>query len=111
MVIAWYTQTFNGHFEIVLKTDFAAGAELKAKYTLTCEYPTTAQQCVVLVLHSPGVGVPGEERPVQCDYWRVWSNAKPSYRFHQQVMDKISAHYKTLIPSLKRLKIYSDGCR
>lgn len=109
--IVLFIQTFNGQIEIPVKTDFAAGNEMKAKNTLTCEHPTIAQQCVALVLHSPGVGVVGEERPVVCDYWRVWSNAKPSYRFHQLVMDKIAAHYKIIIPGLVRMKIYSDGCR
>ena len=89
--------------EITVKTNFAADNEMKAKKTLRCEHPTIAQQCVALVLHSPGVGVVGVERPVVCGYWRVWSIAKPSYQFHQQVMDKIAAHYKIIV--------YSDGCR
>jgi hypothetical protein len=63
------------------------------------------------VIHSPGECVPGKERSVVCDYWRVWSNAKPDTQFHQLVMRKIAAHYKTKIPTLTRLKVKSDGCR
>ena len=36
-------QTFDGATDIVVKSDFAAAAELKAKFTRTCEWPTTAQ--------------------------------------------------------------------
>jgi hypothetical protein len=88
-----------------------AVAELKAKYTATCEWPTTANQCVALVLHSPGACEPGKPRPVVCDYWRAWSNAKPNTQYHQLLTLKIAEHYKAKIPTLKRIKVKSDGCR
>ena len=84
---------------------------MKAKNISTCERPTTANQCVMIVLHSPGPLVLGEERKVTTDYWRGWSNAKGSYAFHQAMVKKIAMHYKELIPSLQWLKIKSDGCR
>ena len=84
---------------------------MKAKNISTCERPTTANQCVIIVLHSPGPLVLGEERKVTTDYWRGWSNAKGSYAFHQAMVKKIAMHYKELIPSLQWLKIKSDGCR
>jgi hypothetical protein len=84
--------------EIIIKTDFAATAELKAQYSATCEYPTSASQCVALVVHSPGGAQDiGEERPVQTDYWRAWSSAKPSHIYHQMFMDNIIKHYKVLV--------------
>jgi hypothetical protein len=104
-------QTFDGTTDIVVKTDFAAAAELKAQYTATCEWPTTAQQCVAIVLHSPGICRPGEERLVKTDYWRAWSSAKPSAVFHQLLMHKIGVHYKAAIPTLKKMKVKSDGSR
>ena len=104
-------QTFDGKTEIIAQGDFAATTEMKAKHVATCEYPTTCQQCVVLVLHSPGKVTVGEERPVVTDYWRAWSNAKPSAKFHQKVMVKITLHYKKIIPGLKIVKILTDGCR
>ena len=104
-------QTFDPLEEIVVKTDFAAGADLKAKHTATCENPTRSNQCVAIVLHSPGPLKLGEDREVVTDYWRIWSNAKPSYRFHQLVMEKITKHYKnSILPGLKVVNIQSDGC-
>ena len=111
MNLCFAFQTFDGQVSIIIQTDFAATTEMKAKNVATCEYPTTAQQCVVIVLHSPGKGVEGKERPVQTDYWRAWSNAKPSYHFHQKVIEKIVLHYKEMIPGLTTVHVKSDGCR
>ena len=98
--------------DIVVKTDFAAAAVLKASHTETCEIPTTAHECVAMVLHSPQpltqFGVP---RQVTCDIWRVWSDAKGNEEFHQMVMRDITAYYKRMIPGLRRIIIKSDGCR
>jgi len=105
------TQTFDGNTQFILQGDFAAVCELKAKNVGTCERPTTANKCLIIVLHSPGPLVLGEERQVKTDYWRVWSNAKGSYAFHQAVVTKIAMHYKKLIPGQQWLKIKSDGCR
>ena len=102
---------FDGATQILLPGDFAAVNEMKAKNISTCERPTTANQCVIIVLHSPGPLVVGEERQVTTDYWRGWSNAKGSYAFHQTMVKKIAMHYKELIPSLQWLKIKTDGCR
>ena len=90
---------------------YLAVAELKAKYNVTCEWPTTANECVALVLHSPGACSPGKPRPVVCDYWRAWSNAKPDTYYHQLVVSKIAEHYKAINPNLRRVKVKSDGCR
>ena len=90
-----HVQTFMLH-ELIIKTDFAATAELKQKFRRTCEHGTSASQCVAIVLHSPGMCNPsaGEERLVSTDYWRAWSSAKPSHTFHQKLMDVIIKHYK-----------------
>jgi hypothetical protein len=105
--------------DIIVKTDFAAAAELAAKWTSTCEWPTSAQQDVALVLHSPGKldrNKPGQPRPVKCDYVRAFSNAKPSYQFHHMLMRDIAHKYKFKVPlttkkQLKRMRVKSDGCR
>ena len=102
--------TFNAETTVMAKTDFAANAELQAQHTRTCEQPTSASQDVALVIHSPKESVNGKPREVVCDYWRAWSNAKPSSQFHQAVMDEIADHYKIRIPKLDTLKIKSDGC-
>lgn len=87
--------TFDGETAIIVKTDFAAAAMLQASYTATCEWPTTAQQCVALVLHSPQPLVQhGAPRAVKCDHWRAWSSTKPGEQFHQMLMRDIAAYYK-----------------
>lgn len=68
--------TFDGRTEILVLTDYAAVYEMKGKSLRTCEHGTTCNQLVALVLHSPSATLPGEERKVQCDYWRFWSNQK-----------------------------------
>jgi len=68
--------TFDGATEILILTDYAAVYEMKGKTSRTCEHGTTCNQLVALVLHSPSETLPGDERRVQCDYWRFWSNQK-----------------------------------
>lgn len=68
--------TFDAKTEILVLTDYAAVYEMKGRNLRTCEHGTTCNQLVALVLHSPSVTLPGEERKVQCDYWRFWSNQK-----------------------------------
>jgi len=60
--------TFDGATEILILTDYAAVYKMK--------HGTTCNQLVALVLHSPSETLPGDERRVQCDYWRFWSNQK-----------------------------------
>jgi hypothetical protein len=48
---------------------------------------------------------------VICDYWRVWGNHKGDAAFHQSVMRQIATHYKAKIPTLRRVKVWSDGQR
>ena len=45
--------TFDGDTEIVIRADFAAQYQMKASHNICCDNPTTANQLVVLVLHSP----------------------------------------------------------
>ena len=68
--------TFDGATEILILADYAAVYEMKGKDSRTCEHGTTCNQLVALVLHSPSETLPGDERRVQCDYWRFWSNQK-----------------------------------
>ena len=56
--------TFDGRTEILVLTDYAAVYEMKGKTSRTCEHGTTCNQLVALVLHSPSVTLPGEERKV-----------------------------------------------
>ena len=103
--------TFDGNTAIVVMSDFAAAAKLQAAYTATCEWPTTANQCVALVLHSPSaLEGNGKPRKVKCDYWRAWSDAKAGEQFHQMLMRDIASYYKTLIPTLRKMKCKTDGC-
>ena len=60
----------------------------------TCEHGTTSNQLVALVLHSPGPQRDGEERVVQCDYWRFWSNSKGNAAQHHMAMRQIADFYK-----------------
>jgi hypothetical protein len=105
--------TFNGETAIVVKADFAATVEIKQENQATCEYGTHANLFVALVLHSPEplcCAEPGAARPVKCDIWRVFSNAKPSAMVHQMVMRRVAEHYKALIPTLEWMHLKTDGC-
>ena len=116
--------TFDGNSTIIVKTDFAAAAKLQvsllhrlfvclwrfdaiqAAYTSTCEWPTTANQCVALVIHSPQcLKKAGTPREVICDHWRAWSDAKPGEQFHQMFMRDIAAYYKAQNPRLTTMKV------
>ena len=69
--------TFDGATEILILADYAAVYEMKGRDSRTCEHGTTCNQLVALVLHSPSETLAhGDERRVQCDYWRFWSNQK-----------------------------------
>ena len=96
--------------EIRIKADYAATAELKAKWMKTCEHPTTANQLVVLVLHSPKLRLDnGQPRQVVCDYWRMWTNAKANCQGWHLFLDRIVSHYKATLPSLNAVGIWTDG--
>lgn len=105
--------TFNGTREILVLTDFAAVYDMSGKDVSTCEHGISCHQLVALVLHSPDPKATGAgpERPVVCDYWRVWGNHKGDAAFHQSVMRQIATHYKAKIPTLRRIKVWSDGQR
>ena len=74
------------------------------------KHPTTANQLVVLVLHSPGLRLDnGKPRPVVCDYWRMWTNAKANCQGWHLFLDRIVDHYKEMLPSLDAVGIWTDG--
>ena len=89
--------TFNGKDTTICKVDFAAKVNLDSEATGCCEFNTTSNLYVALILHSPGEIVVGEERPVVCDVFRMYTNAKPSALVHQHAMQLIAAHYKKKI--------------
>jgi hypothetical protein len=94
-----------GRGEIRVSADYAATAELKAKDMKTCETPTTANQLVALVLHSPQEQVgQGKPRAVECDYWRMWTNAKANCQGWHVLLLKIAQHYKK-----QRVGVWTDG--
>jgi len=63
--------TFDGATEILILADYAAVYEMKGRDSRTCEYGTTCNQLVALALHgSSKTLADGDERRVQCDYWR-----------------------------------------
>ena len=104
--------TFNPH-EIVILTDFAAIYEMKGHDVANSEHGISCNQLVALVLHSPAPRATeaGPEREVVCDYWRVWGNQKGDANYHQSVVRQIARHYKSTLPDLRRVKIWSDGQR
>jgi hypothetical protein len=66
--------TFDAKTEATVPVDYAATAALNAKYVLTCEFSTTANQLVALVATKPkplGESQAGRPRKVVCDYWRM----------------------------------------
>lgn len=105
--------TFNSTREILVLTDFAAVYQMSGKDVGTCEHGISCNCLVALVLHSPApcATAEGPEREVTCDYWRIWSNQKGDANFHQSVMRQIGRHYKQKIPTLRRVKVWSDGQR
>jgi hypothetical protein len=90
--------------EIRVNVDYAATCELKAKDMKTCEHPTTANQLVALVLHTPGPTTKGQARPVICDCHRMWTNAKANCQGWHLLLQKIAARYQ-----VKRIGVWSDG--
>lgn len=41
----------------------------------------------------------------------MWGNQKGDANYHQSVMRQIARHYKSTLPDLRRVKIWSDGQR
>ena len=66
-----------------------------------------------MVLHSPGERPVGRgARPVQCDVWRIWSQAKGDSAWHILALKEIGQHYKNeKVPGLRRIKLSTDGQR
>ena len=70
-------ETFDAKTEISVTVDWAARYKMLAHDNPKCSYGTTCNQYVALVLHSPGPRpAEGGARPVVCDVWRIWSQAK-----------------------------------
>lgn len=106
--------TFDGREEILVLCDFAAQFKMHGVATKTCESRQTCNEYVCLVLYNPKTCTTDlEERPVLCDYIRIWSSVGSSPNFHHQALHDISRRYKTdeLVPGLKRIKVWSDGDR
>ena len=105
--------TFNGTREILVLTDYAAVYEMSSKHVGNSERDISCNQLVALVFHSPGpvATKAGDERSVVCDYWRVWSNKKGDANYHHSVMKQRAANYKQKNPSLRRMKLWTDGQR
>lgn len=106
--------TFDGNSEILVLADFANQFTMHGPAMRTCEQGKTCNEYVCLVLHSPGpTEAGGGERPVVCDYIRIWSACGTSANFHHKALHDIAEHYRTLFASqgktLKRIKIWSDG--
>jgi hypothetical protein len=131
--------TFHPRREILVVTDFAALYKMKGKQVSvslpgihiptppgtilfshlvgrnpqvgTCEHGISCSQLVALVLYLPGeVTEQGAPRPVRCDYWRIWSNARHSPEYHHAAMRRIARYYKGMqVPGLVRVKVWSDG--
>ncbi len=106
-------ETFDGLTEIDITADWAAGYKMMQHDNPKCSHGTSCNQYVALVLHSPCERPPeGCPRPVQCDVWRIWSQAKGDAAWHQMALKHIAAHYKGgKVPGLKRIKLSTDGQR
>ena len=69
---------------------------------------------VFVVLHSPvfTTDEKGKEvRSVTTDVWRVVSEAKSGWLHHNKALDMIADHYLEKLPHLKRVSLWTDGCR
>ena len=77
-------ETFDGTTQIDITSDWAAGYKMMQHDNPKCSHGTTCNQYVALVLHSPGARpIGGGPRPVECDVWRIWSQAKGDAAWHQ----------------------------
>ena len=105
--------TFDGEEEILVLCDFAAQFKMHGVAIKTCETGQTCNEYVCLVLYKPKICTDLEERPVLCDYIRIWSSVGSSPNFHHQALHDIARRYKTddLVPGLKRIRVWSDGDR
>jgi len=105
-------ETFDGQKAIYVNADYAAGYQMMQHDNPKCSHGTSCNQYVALVLHSPGKRPPGGgKRPVQCDVWRIFSQAKGDSAYHQLALADIIRHYKALVPGLVCVHVATDGQR
>ena len=105
--------TFNGTREILVVTDFAAAYDMSGKDVGTCEHGISCQQLVSPRApfprpqsHRSGARAPG-------GLWLLARLGQPQGRCGIPPVShvQIATHYKAKIPTLRRIKVWSDGQR
>jgi len=100
--------------EMSISTDFSAVYDHKAAAMRTCEQPHHSNMDVFVVTHSPRyeTGEDGKQvRRVTTDIVRVISECSTGSLFHNEALNLIVKNYKSIVPGLERVHVFTDGCR
>lgn len=100
--------------QIYIQTDFSAQIELLGSKTPTCQFSPHANLAVWVVLHSPSRDANNKIR-YKCDHIRViypvsGKQKDQDWFTHCKTFEKVIEYYKSIIPDLDTIYIWTDGC-
>jgi hypothetical protein len=102
------TYSTCGFDEACISTDFSAVYDHKAFATKCCEQPHHSNMDVFVITYFREE----DGKRVACtEVVRVISEAKGGTHFHNVALKQIVEYLKTIIPSLKRVYTFTDGCK
>jgi hypothetical protein len=103
--------------ELVMQIDFSAQPSLQCQNKLNCQSTPVCTMYCAAVLHSPRkIQYQGKVHDyVECDYIRAISPAgsvgkNQDWFFHDSVFNHLLNYYKRIIPDLKKVITWTDGC-
>ena len=94
--------------EACISTDFSAVYDHKAWATKCCEQPHHSNMDVFVLTYSRQED---GKRVVYTEVVRVISEAKGNTHFHNVALKQIVEYMKTIVPGLKRIYLFTDGCK
>ena len=102
------TYSTFGFVEACISIDFSAVYDDKAWPTKCCEQPHHSNMDVFVITFSRNEG---GKRIVYTEVVRVISEAKGGTHFHNVALRQIVDYLKTIIPELRRVYLFTDGCK
>jgi hypothetical protein len=97
-----------GYDEACISTDFSAVYDHKAFATKCCEQPHHSNMDVFVVTY---FREEDGKRVAYTEVVRVISEAKGGTHFHNVALKQIVEYLRTIIPGLKRVYTFTDGCK
>ena len=94
--------------EACVMTDFSAIYDHKAFCARCCEQPHHSNMDVFVITWAR---IEAGQRKLSTEVVRVISEAKGNAHFHNEALKLIANYLKTVVPSLKCIFVFTDGCK